>query len=110
MGEFIAGFGIIFGLAVVSWGMVYSIIRSVLGHRERMAKLKTQASTDANRLLALEHDLIQLRSNTTDYDLSLQQLLERIEERLDKLEAKNKPSTAAYSSETTQTNPQQIKR
>ena len=72
------------------------IIKIVLGHKERRAKIRDEATIRVNSSLrdeveALRRELAQLRDTATQYDVSIQHTLEELQQRMSRMEARGKP-------------------
>jgi hypothetical protein len=82
------------------------IIKMILSHRERKAKIHAEANAQGNELLrneieGLRQDLAQLRDTTTQYDVSIQHTLEELQQRVSHLETRGKPSASVETDQDT---------
>jgi hypothetical protein len=82
-------------------GMVGRIVKTFFNHLTKMAELKNKAAVTktlntVQEFQALRAEIQQLRETCTQYDLSLQHLLENVDQRVSHLEARLRPTATSY--------------
>ncbi len=90
----IAALAIAVPLSAIVLGIGSGIVQSILKSQERRIELRLKAQKGQNgetikQLEALRTEIAALRDTTTQYDLTNDKIVERLEERLGRIEAKS---------------------
>ena len=100
---------LIFGLPVIGviFGVGSKIVGDVLRSQERRLELRLQAQQGQadqvnQQLAALRAEVAGLRDTSTQFDVSVEQAVQRLEERIARIETKRTPSTVQPAPEETQ--------
>ena len=93
-------------LSAIVLGVGSNIVQSILKSQERRIELRLKAQKGqngdvANQLEALRAEIAALRDTTTQYDLTNDQIVQHLEERLGRIEIKTASQSARSSSEET---------
>ncbi len=98
-------------ITAIVLGIGSGIVQSILKSQERRLELRLQAQQGKNedvtrQIDALRAEIADLRDTSTQFDMSLEHSVERLEERVGRVETKTAPfavrSTSATQSEETQ--------
>ncbi len=84
-------------LAAIVLGIGGGIIRSILASQERRLELRLQAQQGQNedvtrQLAALRAEIASLRDTSTQFDMSVEHNVQRLEEKVARIEAKGQSS------------------
>lgn len=95
----------ILALLIPIFALLIPIIAIITSHQRKMAEIKAQQGTKVTpqveaELAALRREVAELRDTATNYDMSFDAALTRLEQRVDRVE--QRPATAAYSKDYTQ--------
>ena len=86
-------------ISAIVLGVGSGIVQSILKSQERRLELRLQAQQGQNeevtrQLAALRAEVAGLRDTSTQFDMSLEHTVERLEERVGRIETKAAPSAA----------------
>ncbi len=92
-GTDLAALGIMIPLSAIVLGISSGIVQSILKSQERRLELrlklqKGQSSDVVKQLEALRAEIAALRDTTTQYDMTNDQIVQRLEERLSRIETR----------------------
>ena len=95
-------------ISAIVLGIGSSVVQSILKSQERRLEMRLQLQQNQNtegtqQMEALRAEIAALRDTSTQFDMSLEHTVQRLEERLSRMEAKRTPSfTATTEAEETQ--------
>ena len=104
--------GIMVPISAIVLGIGSGIVQSVLKSQERRIELRLKAQKGQNgdvakQLEAMRAEIAALRDTTTQYDLTNDQIVQRLEERLSRIEIKTAGQSARSYSEQPSEEPRQ---
>lgn len=94
----IAMFALMIPITAIVLGVGGGIVQSILKSQERRLQLRLQAQQGQNedvtrQLDALRAEVVALRDTSTQFDMSLEHSVERLEERVGRVEIRSAPPT-----------------
>ena len=94
--------GMMIPITAIVLGVGSGIVQSILKSQERRLELRLQAQQGKNedvtrQLEAMRAEIAGLRDTSTQFDMSLEHSVERLEERVGRMETKTVPRSGAIS-------------